>query len=222
VFNDESVQAIKNIPKWSIGKEDRWSWIKTANGVLSSKLAFKEISSSVAGQSEVNQSLSKIWKSRLHDCLKMHLWRVAAGLLPTKESLSRFATSFDYICVLCDHSCESDVHLFWDCPMARALWFGSRWGIKTDQITMSSSCQIVELLLAPPIELEISFADNDSFLLNGALILDQIWKLRNSKMHEGKWVIMENLERNISMSGTEHKMVFGSQSGSPQDAKKIS
>ena len=60
VFNDESVQAIKNIHKWSISKEDGWSWLKAANGVLLSKSTFKEISSSVAGQSEVNQSLSKI------------------------------------------------------------------------------------------------------------------------------------------------------------------
>ena len=33
---------------------------------------------------------------------------------------------------------------------------------------------------------------------------------------------MENLERNLSMLGAEHKLVYGSQSGSPQDAKMSS
>ena len=40
--------------------------------------------------------------------------------------------------VLYDHSIESPIHLFWNCQVARALWFGSEWKVKTDAIFFQS------------------------------------------------------------------------------------
>lgn len=71
----------------------------------------------------------------------MHLWHTTVGAPPTRDRLSRLClmtlieeTSY----VLYDHSIESPIHLFWNCQVARALWFGSEWKVKTDAIFFQS------------------------------------------------------------------------------------
>ena len=177
----------------------------SSNGVLIAKSAFKQITKE-ASDIPINQSLGRIWKTRIHDRLKMHLWRLAAGLLPTKDTLTRFVTSLDPICVLCDQECEDAIHLFWDCPMAKALWFGCRWSIRTDQFPITNATQLVIMLMSPPDEWGIKSEDKDGFILIGSLILDQIWKCKNLKVHEGYNVSMEYLERRGTVLGSEHHL----------------
>uniref|UniRef100_A0A2N9J6I4 Reverse transcriptase domain-containing protein n=1 Tax=Fagus sylvatica TaxID=28930 RepID=A0A2N9J6I4_FAGSY len=45
LFDDETIKAILNIPKWSIAQEDGWIWVKTNNGDFSIKSAFQETTS---------------------------------------------------------------------------------------------------------------------------------------------------------------------------------
>jgi hypothetical protein len=44
LFNEVTVQVIKNIPCWAVGQKDRWIWLKTNSGELTVKTAYKEIS----------------------------------------------------------------------------------------------------------------------------------------------------------------------------------
>uniref|UniRef100_A0A2N9J298 CCHC-type domain-containing protein n=1 Tax=Fagus sylvatica TaxID=28930 RepID=A0A2N9J298_FAGSY len=50
------------------------------------------------------------------------------------------------LCPLCACVLESVVHLFWECSLARALWFGSL-DIRTEFFQLSSIMDIVELLI---------------------------------------------------------------------------
>ena len=43
LFNEETVLAIKNIPRWSREQEDKWVWLKTTSSEFSVKSAYKEI-----------------------------------------------------------------------------------------------------------------------------------------------------------------------------------
>uniref|UniRef100_A0A2N9IKL2 Reverse transcriptase zinc-binding domain-containing protein n=1 Tax=Fagus sylvatica TaxID=28930 RepID=A0A2N9IKL2_FAGSY len=174
LFNDEIVQAIKNIPRWSNGQEDKWIWLKTTSGDLIVKSAYKEITYQEHNHNH-STIFGKIWKLHIHERLKMHLWRIASNLLPTKAALSRFANNMDVSCSLCDYICESDIHLFWTCPLARALWFESEWCIRTDVILVPDTFKLIEMLIKPPVELCI--LNKDKFILMGELILDQVWKL---------------------------------------------
>jgi hypothetical protein len=203
VFYDLSVHAILNIPKWSSVEKDKWIWTKTPNGILTTKSAFKEILTET-NSIVANPLLSKIWKLQLHDCLKMHLWRLAASLLPTKDIIFRFASALDSGCVLCENHVESVVHLFWECSLVRAIWFGSKWRIHIDQLLISSLCQLVQLIVDPPNELNIDNSDKIAFTLYGSLILDQIWKVRNLKVHEGTEVEIVKLMRNLASLDREH------------------
>ena len=44
LFNEMTVQTIKNILCWAVGQKDRWIWLKTNSEELTVKSACKEIS----------------------------------------------------------------------------------------------------------------------------------------------------------------------------------
>ncbi|KAK9988528.1 hypothetical protein SO802_028767 [Lithocarpus litseifolius] len=90
-----------------------------------------------------------VWKSRLHERLKMHLWRIAANVLPTKDAISQFA-NVEVECPLCNLSDESSLHIFALCPIAKSLWFRSQWGVKTDLLGLSSIQDFINFLFSPP------------------------------------------------------------------------
>ena len=121
LFEEDIVQAILKIPQWKIHQSDSWVWVKTPSGELSVKSAFKKISKNTHASLAI-PVLGRIWKTRLHERQKLLLWRVAAGLLPTKDTLVKFVVSLNPTCVLCEKMDESIVHLLWNCDLARAIW----------------------------------------------------------------------------------------------------
>ena len=128
----------------------------------------------------------------------MHLWRIASELIPTKVSRGSFVMNRENLCPLCSHHEESIIHLFWECAYARAIWFGSLFCIRTDYIFLDSSSSLIELLLAPPPGLCPYIDAKNQFVLIGAIILDQIWKVRNLKVHNEKDPDMVRALRDIN------------------------
>ena len=73
LFDEATVLAIKNIP--------RWVWLKTTNGEFSVKLAYRELSHH--GNAHLDNGVkASIWKACIHDRFKILLWRIASNLLP--------------------------------------------------------------------------------------------------------------------------------------------
>ena len=66
-----------------------------------------------------------MWNTKIHERLKMHMWRIAVDILPTWTQLSRFVSDIDPICPLCELAPESSLHLF-----QQALWFGWFWDLE--------------------------------------------------------------------------------------------
>ena len=96
-----------------------------------------------------------MWKSRLHERLKMHLWRIAANVLPTKDVISQFA-NFEVGCPLCNLSDESSFHLFALCPISKSLWFRSQRGVKTDSLGLASIHDLINFFFSPPFAEELT------------------------------------------------------------------
>ena len=173
LFDEDTVQAIRNIPRWTTDQEDRWVWLKTPSREFSVKSAFREI----AGPSSSEQDCrvkALIWKSKLHNRLKKYLWPIVSNLLPTYTSLVRFNPNLDTCCCLCEQAPKTSLHLFWDCALARALWFGSEWNIKTDIFPLASLVDLIELLLSLPLDWGLDSSVMGRFLMVEAVIVDQI------------------------------------------------
>lgn len=176
LFDETTIAAIHNIPRWSMGHKDKWIWLYSNSGTLTVKSTYK-VGTKEDHSTPNDPILGKIWKQNIHVRLKMLLWRVALNLLPTKASLSRFAPDLYTTCPLCGEHTESTIHLLWQCSLTRALWFNSSWWIKTDSFFLNSPKHLLEALITPPLRLELDKFQADKFLLTGAFIIDQVWKL---------------------------------------------
>jgi hypothetical protein len=180
LFDQDTILAIQNIPRWRVNQQDRWIWLKTYTGEFSVKSTFREACQVDQGI-EVNAVMKKIWQTQLHQRLKMLLWRIAASVLPTSDSLIRFLPNLEISSPFCNVCDESIIHLFWECSLARAIWFGLS-GICTDHFQPACGVDLVEVIVFPCADL-VDALDMDSFILKGALILDLLWKARNNKVH---------------------------------------
>ena len=101
LFDQYTILAIRNIPRWRINQRDRWIWLKTSTGEFSVKSAFKEACQADQVM-EVNAVMKRIWQTQLHQILKMLLWRIAASVLPTSDSLIRFLPNLEISCPFCN------------------------------------------------------------------------------------------------------------------------
>ncbi|XP_075663130.1 uncharacterized protein LOC142632646 [Castanea sativa] len=81
-------------------------------------------------------------------------------------------------CVICNEEVESPCHVFLTCPMAKALWFATCWGLKAGEMNISTPVDIVKLILEPRKALCLT-REKWSVSLNMALILEEIWSIRN-------------------------------------------
>jgi hypothetical protein len=91
--------------------------------------------------------------------------------------MSTFTPTLDTTCCLCENSPETITHLLWECSLARALWFGSKWCIRTELIPVASPLQLVELLVSLFEFLGLTNLDSEQFILWGVLLFDILWRV---------------------------------------------
>lgn len=135
----------------------------------------------------------------------MLLWRVATNFLPTKDNLCRFLDEGELIYPLCNSETESIVHLFALCPVAKAIWFNSQWGLRTEFLSIASTSDFIQFLFAPPFIDNSNRSQREELLLIGAILCDLIWRLRNQVQFEGLKVRQEDLVPRIMKAVAKHK-----------------
>ena len=113
----------------------------------------------------------------------MLLWRIASNSIPVKEILAQRMGIDDQVCDLCHEAPESSCHLFCLCPVARAIWFTSCWGMRVHNQNFTNSANIVKLVLDPPIP-SAQEVDREHITTTLAFALDEIWLLRNQFIFE--------------------------------------
>lgn len=103
----------------------------------------------------------------------MHLWRIAANVLPTKDVVSQIA-NVEVGCPLYNLFDESSLHIFAVCPIAKTFWFRSQWGVRTDSLGLASIHDLINFLFSPPFAEELTVFQREDFLLFGAILCDVI------------------------------------------------
>jgi hypothetical protein len=86
---------------------------------------------------------------KIHDRTKMLLWRIGSSALPTKKMLAQIIGSQDKLCHLCGAVEETDVHLFFECSVAKTIWFGCNWSVKADRVHINTNEENVKPILDP-------------------------------------------------------------------------
>ena len=71
-------------------------------------------------QTNVDIQWKKLWKMKLHDRLKMMVWS-GTDTFPTRVKIASRMGPIDTSCPLCCEEEESIIHLFFKCPVSRAI-----------------------------------------------------------------------------------------------------
>lgn len=79
-----------------------------------------------------NQHLRKpgnwmlIWRVKIPNKVKLMLWRVTRGCLPTRMNLRKRHVPCEDHCLMCREGTEDDMHLIFRCDEAQSMWERSR------------------------------------------------------------------------------------------------
>ena len=137
----------------------------------------------------------------------MLIWRIVVDCLPTKANLARFFDIGDVLCPLCKAEVESSIHFFALCPVAKAFWFNSQWGVRSDALGFSSTLDLIHFLFSPSFLGSLNLDQRNEFLLFGAILYDGIWKLRNQVHFENFPLSIDDLFSRIERLLAESKIL---------------
>ncbi|KAM6553278.1 hypothetical protein CsatB_014040 [Cannabis sativa] len=170
IFGHELGERILNIPRIPSPFPDQMFWKENRNGKFSVKSAY------VVDQKwrfEPGQRIWKwIWDGRIHPRISIFLWRILNEAIPTKNKLP-FVPIKD--CGLCGKEGESALHLFRSCSFTKAMWMGSQYPLRIDNIPGESMVIFLENLISIfPISCRI-----DLVFFFGCLC-NEIWNQRNA------------------------------------------
>lgn len=186
--NDEFVEAILKIPWLSGQEEDRLFWRGNNLGTFSMGNCYE-----INGNGGIANSTiwEKLWKAKLHERLKIFIWRILADVIPTWERLNRHFNVGDTSCGLCGAEVENIMHLFKEYLCFLALAFASNWEGKVDSWPYSSLHELEDLCMKTPVTAGFRVWENDSILVLVACLLFCFWNLRNESCFRCKVSVLE-------------------------------
>lgn len=108
------------------GCQDKIIWLKTKDGVYSTKSGYWTACDHRESPTQAQQVPSMdwekgIWKLNADPKIKLFIWKIFQGALPTSESLAARNINVEAKCARCG-SPESINHLFFHCEFAQQVW----------------------------------------------------------------------------------------------------
>jgi len=114
LFNEFEAKRIVSIPILFRLPEDKIIWHGEKDDLYSVRSAYHQVGeekrrAQTGSSSGSNRSMWKeIWHITLPNCIKNFIWRLAKGILPTRENLVKKGIDTDVSCPLCNGNSETD------------------------------------------------------------------------------------------------------------------
>lgn len=129
LFLPHEASIILGIPPSSRLPPDRPSWGLTANGLFTTKSAYKLLvtldNSDSAGSSDgasQRKFWNGLWNWRVPNKIKHFTWRACNNALPTMSNLAQRHISTSDICEQCKSEPEDTIHALWVRKVVEAVW----------------------------------------------------------------------------------------------------
>lgn len=142
------VSAKVRIPLTQFVEDDVCVWALSSLSSITIKSAYW-LSRSASRLPNQYQLKYQIWKTKIHESYKTHLWRIATNCLLTRGKISRCLDLPNRFCPICFRELEIVVHLFTSCHLSRALWHGCKWRISIYEFNFQCNDQFIGFLLNP-------------------------------------------------------------------------
>ncbi|KAF4351484.1 hypothetical protein F8388_024816 [Cannabis sativa] len=195
VFLPEAANSLVNCNAEESLENDRLIWMSNSSGDFSLKSAYWNLC--CKDLSPISM-FSSLWRSPLHERLKLFLWKVAHDCLLFGARLSRIFGNVIGKCHLCNEEGEDSAsHFFSRCSITRSLWLQSKWNARVDLIPLSSGAEVVSWILNPNVVGDvISPSDCKEFSLYASVLYHSLWFFRNDAFHNNvQWTLTEMKKR---------------------------
>uniref|UniRef100_A0A803P7U3 Reverse transcriptase zinc-binding domain-containing protein n=1 Tax=Cannabis sativa TaxID=3483 RepID=A0A803P7U3_CANSA len=113
----------------------------------------------------------------------MFLWKLCRDIIPFGNRLQRIFGN-DTRCAICGEADDLAQHLFFKCPLAKTVWFASRWALRSDSLRFDSPRNMMEWLLSPDFLQGTDEDDFGEFVRFGIYLFDALWTARNRAFHD--------------------------------------
>ncbi|KAJ1386893.1 Reverse transcriptase zinc-binding domain [Sesbania bispinosa] len=123
-FSAADVNRILSIHLSRLDREDSLIWKLSKDGRYSVKSAYYHITENMVDNShyKVQGDWKTLWKLKVPNCVKLFLWRLLRGCLPTRMNLQRKGVSCPATCAFCESALENEWHVFFGCMNNIACW----------------------------------------------------------------------------------------------------
>ncbi|KAF4377372.1 hypothetical protein F8388_013718 [Cannabis sativa] len=151
-------------------------WKRSPKGTFTVKEAYWQENEHKFGC--IHESWKMIWSKELHPRASLFLWRMCSGALPTRDKIG---SGENLNCIFCNDNIESPNHVFFECHLAKTLWFGAPLPVRIDLIQGEDVKTRIMNLCS-----NFKRDDRVRILLCGYVVWDTIWHYRNSILHGGR------------------------------------
>jgi hypothetical protein len=117
LVDSHSLAAFLKIPIPIDAPQDRLIWTFNPSGCFSVKFAISSCLASGNTVTHLNTIWQQLWNLKMHERLKVFLWRLGSNTIPTKLNLALRTRNGDSLCPLCKFEEESYSHLFLKCQV---------------------------------------------------------------------------------------------------------
>jgi len=196
IFDRQAATSINKVKPVPSNESDKIIWKPAKTGECTSKSAFQYLNNLSRLQllqqgprsaSEGNlQILKRVWRcKRISPVIKTFIWRLIRRAIATGARANNLTDKIDQNCALCG-ALENDVHLFFHCDFARAVWFSAKTPIISS--TLLQEQDGVQQCLTQIIDNRTS----DEILIQITAYLWFIWKARNDlRFRKRSWSVLQ-------------------------------
>ncbi|KAJ1436407.1 Ribonuclease H-like superfamily [Sesbania bispinosa] len=141
-FSAADVNRILSIHLSRLDREDSLIWKLSKDGRYSVKSAYYHITENMVDNShyKVQGDWKTLWKLKVPNCVKLFLWRLLRGCLPTRMNLQRKGVSCPATCAFCESALENEWHVFFGCMNSIACWQkAGMWQLLEQPVSVSEA-----------------------------------------------------------------------------------